>query len=191
MGAYGLIVAMGAAATAFAVGLTVALFRVIGPKRTRLVAQVVAAVIGAAFVIGLQVAAILSYGTLSRVSVLQSATVIAHAPDLGSFFWWPARAALGDGIALVGVLAASFAVLAAPSPLAPRFGEYAVAAAGAGSRRRSSRAQRPALPADIAAACAAPQGMAAAAPRSLAGLADADADALSHSAGGAVVAQLR
>ena len=68
LGAYGLIVAMGAAATALAVGLTVALFRVIGAKRTRLVAQVVAAVIGAAFVIGLQVAAILSYGTMSRVA---------------------------------------------------------------------------------------------------------------------------
>ena len=49
MGAYGLIVAMGAAATALAVGLTVALFRLVGPKRTRFVAQVVAAVIGAAF----------------------------------------------------------------------------------------------------------------------------------------------
>ena len=78
IGAYGLIVAMGAAATALAVGLTVALFRVIGPKRTRLVAQVVAAVIGAAFVIGLQVAAILSYGTISRVSVLQSSAVLTH-----------------------------------------------------------------------------------------------------------------
>ena len=83
LGAYGLIVAMGATATALAVGLTVALFRLIGPKRTRLVAQVVAAVIGAAFVIGLQVAAILSYGTISRVAVLQSQSVLAHAPGLG------------------------------------------------------------------------------------------------------------
>ena len=63
LGAYGVIVAMGATATALAVALTVLLFRTIGPKRTRLVAQIVAAVIGAAFVIGLQVAAILSYGT--------------------------------------------------------------------------------------------------------------------------------
>ena len=72
LGAYGVIVAMGAAATAVAVALTVALFRALGPKRTRLVAQVVAAVIGAAFVIGLQVAAILSYGTLSRGDLLRS-----------------------------------------------------------------------------------------------------------------------
>jgi ABC-2 type transport system permease protein len=132
MGAYGLIVAMGAAAGALAVGFTVALFRIIGPRRTRLVAQVVAAVIGAAFVIGLQVAAILSYGTISRVTVLQSNAVLAHAPDLGSIVWWPARAAMGDWLALIGVLAVSFALLVAAIALvSPRFGEYAVAAAGA------------------------------------------------------------
>jgi len=138
MGAYGLIVAMGAAAAALAVGFTVALFRTIGPKRTRLVAQVVAAVIGAAFVIGLQVAAILSYGTISRATVLQSHAVLAHAPDLASIVWWPARAAMGDWVALVGVLAVSLALLAAAIALvAPRFGEYAVAATGAGVSRVS------------------------------------------------------
>jgi ABC-2 type transport system permease protein len=132
MGAYGLIVAMGAAAAALAVAFTVALFRIIGLRRTRLVAQVVAAVIGAAFVIGLQVAAILSYGTISRVSVLQSSAVLTHAPDLASIVWWPARAAMGDWLALIGVLAVSFALLiAAIALVSPRFGEYATAAAGA------------------------------------------------------------
>ena len=57
LGAYGVIAAMGAAAAAFAVVLTAALFHACGPKRTRLVAQVVAAVVGAVFVIGVQVAA--------------------------------------------------------------------------------------------------------------------------------------
>jgi ABC-2 type transport system permease protein len=134
IGAYGVIVGMGAAATALAVGMTVALFRVFGPKRTRLIAQVVAAVIGAAFVIGLQVAAILCYGTLSRVSVLQSETLLALLPGTGSTVWWPARAALGDGWALAGVLALSFAFLAAAIvAVAPRFGEYAITAAGVGA----------------------------------------------------------
>jgi ABC-2 type transport system permease protein len=133
LGAYGLIVAMGAAAAALAVGLTVALFRIIGAKRTRFVAQIAAAVIGAAFVIGLQVAAILSYGTISRIAVLQSDAALALAPGPGSIVWWPARAALGDGVALVGVLAVSFLLLGAVIALvSPRFGEYAVAAAGAG-----------------------------------------------------------
>ena len=73
LGAYGIIVAMGAAATALAVALTVAMFRVLGAKRTRFVAQVVAAVVGAAFVIGMQFAAFFSYGTISRSAVLQPA----------------------------------------------------------------------------------------------------------------------
>jgi ABC-2 type transport system permease protein len=151
LGAYGLIVAMGAAAAAFAVGLTVALFRLIGAKRTRLAAQVVAAIIGAAFVIGLQLAAILSYGTISRVSVLQSKAAFAMTPDADSFMWWPARAALGDVTALVAVLAVSFALLAAAIVLvAPRFGEYAVTAAGVGAasviQARRSTAFRPTSP---------------------------------------------
>jgi ABC-2 type transport system permease protein len=146
MGAYGLIVAMGAAAAALAVGFTVALFRIIGPRRTRLVAQVVAAVIGAAFVIGLQVAAILSYGTISRVSVLQSSAVLAHAPDLDSIVWWPARAAMGDWLALIGVLAVSCALLVAAIALvSPRFGEYAVAASGAGASRVSQTGRQSAF----------------------------------------------
>ncbi len=144
LGAYGVIVAMGATATALAVALTVALFRAIGPKRTRLVAQIVAAAIGAAFVIGLQVAAILSYGTMSRADVVQSAAVLAFTPDAGNVLWWPARAVLGDGMALIGVVAASAVVLgAAVAAVAPRFGEYAVAATGAGDFRVSEA--RPAV----------------------------------------------
>ncbi len=150
LGAYGLIVAMGAAATALAVGLSVTLFRVVGPKRTRFVAQVVAAVIGAAFVIGLQMAAILSSGSISRNALLQSQTLLAHLPDAGSLVWWPARAALGDAVALLGILALSFALLAMTIALvAPRFGEYTVVAAGietAGIVQQRSRSFRRATP---------------------------------------------
>ena len=144
LGAYGVIAAMGAAATALAVALTVALFRAIGPRRTRLVAQIVAAVIGAGFVIGLQVAAILSYGTLSRGSLVQSDAVLALAPDAASLLWWPARAVAGEGMALLGVLTASFLLLGgAIAMVAPRFGDYAVAAAGADSAPARQK-QRPA-----------------------------------------------
>ncbi|MGB6538047.1 MAG: permease [Xanthobacteraceae bacterium] len=149
LGAYGLIAAMGAAATALALALTVALFRMLGAKRTRFVAQVVAALIGAAFVIGLQVAAILSYGTISRSAVLQSPALLGMAPGEGSMLWWPARAALGDGLALFCVLAASFLLLAVAIVLiAPRFADYALAAAAVGksravpARRNAFRARR-------------------------------------------------
>src|SRR5204863_8024732 len=92
LGAYGVVIAMGASAAALSVALTVALFRLIGPKRTRLVAQIVAAVIAAVFIIGLQVAAILSHGSLSRMVFLESDTLVALVPEADSPLWLPARA---------------------------------------------------------------------------------------------------
>src|SRR5215813_9923928 len=140
LGAYAVAAALGATAAAIAVALTVALFRAIGPRRTRLIAQVVAAVIGAGFVIGLQMAAILSYGTLSRSTVLGSDRLLALLPDLDSVLWWPARAMLGEPRALFAVTATSAALLtAAVLTFSGRFGEHAVAAQSvgqAGARQR-------------------------------------------------------
>jgi len=70
LGAYGVVIAMGLAASALAMALTVGLFRLIGPRRTRFVAQIVAAIVGAVFVIGVQAVAILSTNTLSRFAAL-------------------------------------------------------------------------------------------------------------------------
>jgi ABC-2 type transport system permease protein len=126
---YGAIGAVALLATALAVALTLALFRAIGAKRTRLSAQVAAALIGAGFVIGIQIAAMLSTGTLSRAAFLRSAFVTAHAPDLHSIFWWPARAVLGDGFCLGLLLAASIALfLLVTLSAAPRFADCALAA---------------------------------------------------------------
>ena len=134
LGAFGVVGAMGALATAVTLALTVALFRLVGAKRTRLIAQIVAAVIGAAFVIGLQVLAIFSGGTLSRATALQSNWIMTHAPEAASLFWWPARAVLGDYAALAGVVLLGAASLGAAVALfSARFGEHAVAAAGVSS----------------------------------------------------------
>src|SRR6185312_13768882 len=107
------VIAIGLSASAVAIAITVTLFRLIGPSRTRLVAQIVAAVIGAGFVIALQIAAILSYGTLSRFAVLTSDAAAAFAPDPDSVVWWPARAALGDGEVLLLLLAFGLTLLGA------------------------------------------------------------------------------
>jgi ABC-2 type transport system permease protein len=132
--AYGVVAAMGAVATAAALALTILLFRLVGARRTRLIAQIVAAVIGAAFVIGLQIAAIFSSGSISRFAALQSDWMLAHAPGPGSPFWWPAHAALGDPRALAAVMILSLAVLGGSIALfSRRFGEHAVAAAGVSS----------------------------------------------------------
>ncbi|TMK48002.1 MAG: permease [Alphaproteobacteria bacterium] len=104
LSAFGVVIAIGLSAAAVAIAATIVLFRLIGPARTRLVAQILAAIIGAGFVIALQVAAILSYGTLSRFAVLTSDAAAAIAPGIDSVVWWPARAALGDGEALLLLL---------------------------------------------------------------------------------------
>ena len=127
LAAFGVVIAVGLSAAAAAIALTVLLFRLIGPSRTRLVAQILAAVIGAGFIIALQIAAILSYGTLSRFSVLTSDTAASLAPDPDSFVWWPARAAFGDGEALLLLIAASLVLLGITMALfAPRFADTIV-----------------------------------------------------------------
>jgi ABC-2 type transport system permease protein len=129
--AYVAVTALAATAVAIAALLTTALFRAIGPKRTRLVAQIVAAVIGAGFVIGLQLAAIVSHGTLSRLAFLASEPIVAIAPDIGSVLWWPARALLGNVAAVAAMLGAGILLLAAAiAMVAPRFADCAIAAAG-------------------------------------------------------------
>lgn len=154
LSAYGVVVAVGAIAAAMSVALTVALFRTIGPKRTRLAAQIVAAVVGATFVIGLQVAAILSYGTLSYFTFLNSDILVSFVPAIDSIVWWPARAILGDFTALAVVLSVGFLLLVGAVTLfSARFGDFVLAAAGLSgesvqqSRRRGFRraSQRAAL----------------------------------------------
>jgi ABC-2 type transport system permease protein len=129
--AYGVVIAVGALAAALSVALTVALFRTIGPKRTRLAAQIVAAIVGATFVIGLQIAAIFSFGTLSYFTFLKSDLLVSLVPAIESVVWWPARAVLGDMTALAAVLSAGALLLAAAiAVFSARFGDHAIAAAG-------------------------------------------------------------
>jgi ABC-2 type transport system permease protein len=141
---FGVAIAVGVVCAAFAVAITLALFRMLGPRRTRIVAQVCAAVIGAAFAIGLQVSAILYYGSFARMSFTASPFVVETLPDETSPLWWPARAILGDWWALAGVVALAGAVLAVViAVFAPRFGETAMAATdlapAPGRRTRATR----------------------------------------------------
>ena len=194
LGAYGLIVAMGAAAAALAVGFTVALFRIIGPKRTRLVAQVVAAVIGAAFVIGLQVAAILSYGTISRIACCSPVPRWRTRPISAALFGGRRALRLGDWPCAHRRARREFCAASLP-PLRCVCAALRRICDCGGRRRRipasatagvQSAFQKPSPRRALA-----PQGMDAAAARPVAGVADADADALSDSARRAAVAQFR
>jgi ABC-2 type transport system permease protein len=144
LAAFGVVIAIGLSAAAIAIAVTLILFRLIGPSRTRLVAQILAAIVGAGFVIALQVAAILSYGTLSRFAVLTSDAAAGYAPDANSLLWWPARAALGDSEALLLLLAGSLLMLGAVMAIfSPRFADTAIGVSGSHTAARASRHANP------------------------------------------------
>ena len=129
LAAYGVIPAIALFATTMAIMMTVGLFRLIGPVRTRLIAQIAAAIVGAFFAIGLQLAALFSTGTMSRLSFLASEDVLARVPDPQSLVWLPARAVLGDGLSLLLVLGGCLvAFLVVAGRVVPRFPDLVMAA---------------------------------------------------------------
>jgi ABC-2 type transport system permease protein len=140
LAAYGVLLAMGAFATALAVPATVILFRSLGPQRTRLVSQILFAVVAAAFVIGVQAAAILIAGNLSGFSFLRSQSLIDLAPEITSVVWWPALAAMGNLSALAVVLGASLTLLAlAIAFFSATFEDHVSAASGVAYHRTKKR----------------------------------------------------
>ncbi len=148
LSAYLVLAAMAALSVAIAMAITRLLFQFAGPKRTRLLAQIVAGIVGAGFVIGIQAAAILSHEGFSRFAFFQSDAVLAAAPDAISPLWLPARAAMGDiGAALV-IATLAFALFALTvTPIAPSYARLATSAAGLthirSQRRASTRAFAP------------------------------------------------
>ena len=129
LGGYAVIAALAMDAAAASVVLAGVLFRAIGPRRTRLLAQILAAIVGAGFVIGVQFAAILSVGSAAPLGGLQSPALAKLAPGAGSVLWWPARAVAGDPLPLAALLSLSTAALAAAIRyFAPRFRRLALTA---------------------------------------------------------------
>ncbi|MFA5956774.1 permease [Hyphomicrobium sp.] len=138
LSAYAVIAGLSAFATGLAVLITLGLFRVAGAKRTRLIAQIIAAVVGAALLIGLQAAAVFAYGRLSRFSILNSEAVGRAAPALDSLFWMPAKALIGDASAAVAIVTTGIAFLALVIAVyASEFGSNAIVAASVETDKKS------------------------------------------------------
>ena len=131
LGAYAATFALAMDSISMAVAVAAALFRIIGPRRTRAMAQVLAGVIGAGFAISLQIGAILSFGTLPSSAMARLGAALTEAPNTGSPLWWPARAVLGEPLPLAAFLLVSLAALAITvAVFAPRFGQFALSARG-------------------------------------------------------------
>jgi ABC-2 type transport system permease protein len=142
--AYLVLPSFSALSVAIAMALTMGLFRLVGPKRTRLIAQILAAIVGAGFVIGIQAVAILSFDSYSRFALFGSPEFIAGLPDIDSVLWLPARAVMGEPASAIAVVA--FCVLALALAMlffSPSYGRLAIAAASTGqTARQRARASR-------------------------------------------------
>lgn len=141
--AYLLIGALGVIATVFSLSITVIMFRTVGAKRTRLISQIVAALVGAFFIIGVQLAAIASIGSISRFDFLASDAVKSWAPDNQSPLWIPARAAMGEfGPLLLVITCAAILFCWAIAAFSSGFSEKVLAAASLGHGVSKSRDQK-------------------------------------------------
>jgi ABC-2 type transport system permease protein len=112
---------------------------------------VIAGIVGAGFVIGIQAAAIFAYGNMSRFSLLTSDAFVAAMPDETSPLWLPARAAMGNWPALLIVMLVGFGALAVTLTYASSsFGRLAIAAGSISKTHIRQGAARPFRPASQA-----------------------------------------
>ena len=143
LSAFLVLIALAALSVAIAMAVTRLLFRLTGPRRTRLIAQIIAGIVGAGFVIGIQAAAILSHEGFSRLAFFQSESLVAAAPDETSLLWLPARAVLGEPLPALALVGSALSVLVLTTALiTPSYGRLATAAAGLSHVRRQRRAPR-------------------------------------------------
>ncbi len=131
LAAYGVFAALGALSAAISVLVCIGLFKLVGPKRTRLIAQVVAGIVGAGFVIGVQAVAILSFGSMDRMQLFHSPELLAAAPALDSWVWTATRAAMGSPVDLLLLaVICGLAFIAVVAVSSQSFARHAIAAAG-------------------------------------------------------------
>jgi len=144
----GLAVALLASAAGVAIALF--LFRTIGPRRTRTVAQVLAALIGALFVIVANLPNILaSPDEADNFWIRLSNDAIAGTLSVPQWLYGPTQALFGEPLPLLIFLALALAIFTVVALIVGRrFAENAAAAQGAGApskraaRRQSDRAPR-------------------------------------------------
>ena len=131
---YPVLLAMAAAAASAAMLLTLALVRLLGARRTRVVAQVLGAVAGAFLFLLSQAGSFLSHDAGVTPSVLKQLVDVGGSIDAASPLWLPARAALGDAMAVALLALAGLAAAWATVGLTHRFFVHGLQQAAGSSR---------------------------------------------------------
>ncbi len=144
---YPALIASGLFATSLGIMLTLGLFRLAGPRRTRIVSQVLATIIGAAFVLLLQALHVLpAHFRESIVTAIESPNS-GWLFDRNGLLWLPVRAAAGQIPDLLIWFVFSTAMFAATVNMLGRvFAANAIQSAGApasvASQRRANTRMR-------------------------------------------------
>ena len=128
------------------------LFLALGPRRARLFSQIAATSVGASFVLGAQVVAMLPDPI--RASILAVFTPPGGGVGaMQGLIWTPARAAAGDPLALLAWATCGFAIFAlACARFGERFARAAVASSGAPANAGLSAERAARFGADVGAA---------------------------------------
>ncbi|MDE2363597.1 MAG: hypothetical protein KGM42_13030 [Hyphomicrobiales bacterium] len=142
---YPTLLAAGLFGTGIGLFLTLALFRICGPRRTRTVANIFATAIGAAFAIGLQAVNIAPAAFRERLQQAVQGARLTGLLDVDGILWAPVRAATGDPRALLAWTAIAVTVFAlAAATLSGTFASGVVATIGAEAAGAADRQGRPA-----------------------------------------------
>lgn len=141
---YPTLIATGLICTSAGIGLTLLLFRIAGPRRTRLVSQVVATIIGAAFVFTLQALHVMPESVRGSIVNAIENPGSNLLFDKSGWLWLPVRAAAGEPAALLLWCAISLVIFTATALLlGERFALSAVQSGGAATPVPPRRSRRP------------------------------------------------
>jgi ABC-2 type transport system permease protein len=110
---YPALAAGGLFAAALGILIALGLFKLVGPRRTRVLSQVLATIVGASFVLGLQVLNVLSVETREAVVAAIDRSDPGTIFDRNGALWLPVRAAAGDVHALMIWIVVSLALFIA------------------------------------------------------------------------------
>jgi ABC-2 type transport system permease protein len=145
LASYAVILALALTASALGLALSIGLFAIIGPRRTKVVGQVLGAIIGAGFFLVAQARSILGAGrsaSLWRDLIASSSEGRLHLSGVAT---WPARAMLGEPLPVLGVVGgAAMIFIVTVWALGRRFAGDAAAATGADAPRARRASGAPA-----------------------------------------------
>lgn len=143
LGIYPALIGLVLIATSLALALAIGLFFLLGARRARTVTQLTGAVIGGAFVLGVQVVAMLPAPLRAQVTGFLEGSSVAQSGETSSPLWLPIEVIRGDLNAMLLLVALGVAIFAAVvSLLGGRFARASLAAAGASAGRGSIAAKR-------------------------------------------------